>query len=96
MILDLENIDSLTSFRQRSKEFLIRLKETTKPIVLTVNGQAEVVVQDAKSYQALLERLERAEAVAGIWKSMQEFEKGQGIPVRDAFEKLRKEHGLSD
>lgn len=30
------------------------MKETGKPIVLTVNGQAEVVVQDAVSYQKVL------------------------------------------
>ena len=35
------------------------MKQTGEPIVLTVNGKAEVVVQDAKSYQQLLEKIER-------------------------------------
>ncbi len=42
------------------------MKQTGEPIVLTVNGNAEVVVQDAKSYQQLLEKIEKLEAIAGI------------------------------
>jgi hypothetical protein len=42
------------------------LKQTGRPEVLTVNGRAELVVQDAASYQKLLELLDYAEAVEGI------------------------------
>jgi hypothetical protein len=34
--------------------------------VLTVNGKAELVVQDAESDQQIVERLERLEAVEAI------------------------------
>lgn len=40
------------------------MKQTGEPIVLTVNGKAEVVVQDAKSYRQLLEKIEKLEAIA--------------------------------
>jgi hypothetical protein len=36
----------------------LRLKEKKSPLVLTVNGRAELVVQDAASYQEMLDRLE--------------------------------------
>jgi hypothetical protein len=41
-------------------------ENTRRPVVLTVNGKAELVVQDAESYQQIVERLERLEAVEAI------------------------------
>ena len=61
-MLDLnKDIDSLSNFKRHTPEFLRQLKETGHPVVLTVNGKAELVVQDTASYQKLMERAERAE-----------------------------------
>ncbi len=49
------DIHSLTEFKRNTNEFLQRLKQTKSPLVLTVDGKAELVVQDAESYQKLLE-----------------------------------------
>ncbi len=57
-MIDLENIRSLSDFQRNAKEHLRRLKGTGKPEVLTVNGQAELVVQSAAAYQELLEQLD--------------------------------------
>ena len=51
-MLDTREIHSLTDFLRNHKAHVTRLKETHAPEVLTVNGKAEVVVQDAASYQA--------------------------------------------
>jgi prevent-host-death family protein len=40
-----------------------QMKKTKEPVVLTINGKAVAVVQDAESYQKLFELKERAEAV---------------------------------
>lgn len=64
-------------------------------MVLTVNGRAEIIVQDAGSYQALIDRLERAETVAAIRQGMQQFERGEGVPLKKAERQLRKIHGFS-
>ena len=54
-MLDLSrNIQSLSNFKRNTSNAIAQMKQTGKPIVLTVNGKAEVVVQDAKSYQQLL------------------------------------------
>ena len=45
-----KDIQSMTSFRRRRGEFMKRLKKTKRPMVLTINGKAEAVVQDAESY----------------------------------------------
>ena len=94
-MIDLREIYSLTDFQRNAKQYIERTKETQKPIVLTVNGKAEVVVQDAHAYQQLLERLEYAETLAAIRKGIEEFERGQGKPAREALEELRAKHGIS-
>ncbi len=61
------DIDSLTNFKRQSAEYLDRLKESGEPVVLTVNGKANVVIQDAAAYQKLVEaaaKAERGETVA--------------------------------
>jgi len=72
-----------------------RLKEKRTPLVLTVNGRAELIVQDADSYQELLDRLERAETVAAIREGIEQLERGEGIPLQQAARRFRKKHGFS-
>jgi prevent-host-death family protein len=55
------DIHPLTDFKRHTPEFLRQLRESGHPLVLTVNGKAEIVVQDAKSYQRLLDLVERGE-----------------------------------
>lgn len=51
-MIDLANgIDSLTNFKRRTPYFLKQLRKSGKPVVLTINGKAEVIVQDVASYQ---------------------------------------------
>ena len=68
-MLDIANdIRSLSDFKRNTLELLERLRETGNPLVLTVNGKAELVVQDAVAYQALLDRLEAIEGIQqGVW-----------------------------
>ena len=61
-MLSVENIRSLTDFRRNSKDFVEKLQASQQPMVLTVNGEAAVVVQDAKSFQASQDRLVQLEA----------------------------------
>ena len=94
-MIDLREIRSVTEFQRNLKDYVGRLKEKKNPLVLTVNGRAEIIVQDAASYQALLDRLERAETVAAIRQGMEQFERGEGIPLGRAERQLRKKHGFS-
>jgi PHD/YefM family antitoxin component YafN of YafNO toxin-antitoxin module len=60
-MIKIEDILSLTEFHRRTREHIARLRATGRPEVLTINGRAELVVQDASAYQHLLERLKRYE-----------------------------------
>jgi prevent-host-death family protein len=63
-MLDIANdIRSLSNFKRNTSELLERLKKTGNPLVLTINGKAQVVVQHAKAYQELLERVETIEGI---------------------------------
>lgn len=93
-MLDLNNIHSLTDFQRNTREHLRRLKETGKPEVLTVNGQAEVVVQSAAAYQELLDAAELARRLPSLRKSLQEANRGQGVPAKQVLAELREKLGI--
>ena len=46
-----QDIHPLTDFKRNTTDFMSKMKESRRPLVLTVNGKAELVVQDAESYQ---------------------------------------------
>jgi hypothetical protein len=54
-----DDIGSLTDFQRNTQAHLKRLKRTGRPELLTINGKAEVVVQNASAYQRLIESLEK-------------------------------------
>jgi hypothetical protein len=89
-----ENIHPLTDFLRHHKRHLQRLKRSQRPAVLTLNGKAEVVIQDAKAYQAMLEGIESMQAKAGIAEGIASMERGQGEPAPTVFARLRKKHGI--
>lgn len=94
-MIDLREIRSVTEFQRNLRDYVGRLKVKKTPVVLTVNGRAEIIVQDADSYQALLDRLERAEIAAAIRQGMKQFERRKGITLAQAERKLRRKHGFS-
>jgi len=61
-MINLENIHPLTDFKRNVKQFIEQIKATKSPLILTVNGKAEIVIQDASSFQEMLRRLESSEA----------------------------------
>jgi len=99
-MLDLtQDIQSLTTFRRRSADFLKQLRKSKRPLVLTVKGKAAAVVQDAEAYQRLLDIAASADAREGIRQGLEESRSGQGQPAREFFEEfeaeIKKKYGLS-
>ena len=60
-MVNVQNIHSLTEFKRNANSYIETIRSTKEPIVLTVNGEAAVVVQDAIEYQALIDRLKADE-----------------------------------
>lgn len=55
MAMQLSSIRSLSEFQRNTIEHIQHLKQSGKPLVLTVNGQAQVVVRSAAAFQKLLD-----------------------------------------
>jgi PHD/YefM family antitoxin component YafN of YafNO toxin-antitoxin module len=88
------DIQSLTTFRRSSSDFMKLLKKSKRPMVLTVNGKAAVVVQDAEAYQRLLDIAAGADAVEGVRQGLEDVARGRTRPARKAFDDIRRKHGI--
>ncbi|MDP8979065.1 MAG: type II toxin-antitoxin system Phd/YefM family antitoxin [Acidobacteriota bacterium] len=95
MALDLANIHSLSDFQRNTKEYIRKLKRSGKPAVLTVNGEAEVVVQSAEAYQKLLDDRELLDSIRDISRGLEQATRGEGRPIREFLQALAKEHDIS-
>ena len=88
------DIQSLTTFRRRSGDFMKQLKKTKRPVVLTVKGKAAAIVQDAEAYQRLLDIAARSDAEEGIRQGLDDVAHGRTRPAREVFDRIRLKHGI--
>ena len=89
-----KDIQSLTTFRRRSGDFMKQLKKSKRPVVLTVKGKAAAIVQDAEAYQRLLDLAARADVYEAIRQSDDDIAHGRTVPAREFFREFRKRHGI--
>jgi len=87
-MIALEDIRSLTDFQRNTKSHLKRLKSTGRPEVLTVNGKAELIVQNAAAYEETLD------AIRGIQRGLDAMKTGTGKPFRVALDEIRAKHKI--
>ena len=85
------DIHSLTEFKLRTPDFVQQLKETGEPLILTINGKAELVVQDAVSYQKLLDIAEQAKVLDGIRRGLDDMKAGRTQPIDAAIAEIRRD-----
>jgi prevent-host-death family protein len=90
------DIHSLSTFKRDTAKLVRQMKKTKAPVVLTVNGKAELVVQDAESYQQLLEAKERMEAIEGIKRGLQSMKSNGGKPAAKFFREFFAEKGIAE
>jgi PHD/YefM family antitoxin component YafN of YafNO toxin-antitoxin module len=94
-MIDFDNIYALSEFSRNTKGCIRKLKKSGKPAILTVNGQAEVVVQSAEAYQKLLSECELLETLRGIGRGLEQANRGEGRPMRTVLEELANKRGIS-
>ena len=85
-MISLKDIESLTAFKRNTTEYVKKIKKSGNPLVLTVNGKAEIIVQDAESYQRMLDLLERAETIEAIREGLESVKQGKTMSL-DRFDK---------
>ena len=89
-----KDIQSLTTFRRQSSAFLKHLKKTKRPVVLTVNGKAAAIVQDAEAYQRLLDIAASADEKEAIRQGLDDVAHGRTRPAREVFDEIRRKHDI--
>lgn len=89
-----KDIHSLSDFKRNTSEFLDRMRGSGHPLVLTINGRAELVVQDAAAYQKLLQRVDEIEALEGIKRGLADVEVGRITPLKKFEQEFRTKRGL--
>jgi PHD/YefM family antitoxin component YafN of YafNO toxin-antitoxin module len=85
----------LAAFRKQPSVFAKLMKKTQRPLVLTVNGKPELVVQTAESYQRLLDLAARQNPSEGIRQGLEDLKKGRSRPAREVFVDFEAKRGIS-
>jgi len=94
-MLDMQkDIQAMTTFRRNPGKFMRHLKKSKRPLILTVNGKAEAVLQDAEAYQHLLDVAASADADEGIRQGLLDVKKGRIVDAREALATFRRKHGI--
>lgn len=98
-MINLHNIHSLSDFKQNAKSYVNQLQSQKEPLVLTVNGEAIVVVEDVETFQKNQERLQNLEEELHRLKlealqrdveiGISQIKRGEGIDAEQVFEELR-------
>jgi hypothetical protein len=88
------DIQSLTTFRRSSADFIKHLRKSKRPMVLTVNGKAAAVVQDPEAYQRLLDIAAQADAEEGIRQGLEDAKNGKLRPIREFFREFERINGI--
>ena len=90
--MDLQrDIHPLTDFKRSTPEFLALLKSTGQPVILTINGKAEIVVQDARSYQRLLDLAERLETIEAVKEGIASANRAEGRSSDELFDDIKQQ-----
>ena len=84
-LVRLQEIESLTAFRRDTSRHLKELARTGRPKLLTVNGRAALVVQDAAAFETMMDRLE---TLAGVARGLAAVRAGEHQPARAVFQEI--------
>ncbi|WP_017295995.1 type II toxin-antitoxin system Phd/YefM family antitoxin [Geminocystis herdmanii] len=89
------DIQSLSTFKRNTNDLISQIKETGSPMILTVNGKAEIVVQDAISYQQLLDKIDRLETMLEIQKGLADVKQGNTQSLDSFIKEMETKHDIS-
>ncbi len=88
------DIQPLSALHADPAKLLQQLKTTHRPITLTVDGQPEVVIQEAADYEHMVESLEAADVRHAIRQGLEDVEAGRTRPAEEFFEEMRQKYAI--
>lgn len=81
------DIHSVSTFTRNAKKLIQQVKQTKKPIAITVNGEAEVIILDALEYERLTEFTRSAWIDMELERGFRQIAEGKTV----SLEELEKE-----
>jgi len=88
----LDDIRSVTELKRKTKEILDHVRKTGRPVVLTVNGKADAVLLDAKTYEMHLSASNMAKLLA---PAEADVHAGRTRPARSFLREFKIAHKIS-
>ncbi|MFX1684589.1 type II toxin-antitoxin system Phd/YefM family antitoxin [Paraburkholderia sp. A2RI-6] len=89
------HVKPISYLKSHAAEIIREIAESGEPMLITQNGEAKVVVQDAQSYEDMQQTLALLKILA---LGRKEIEAGQVVPASEVFaelEQMDKDDGLA-
>jgi len=86
-------VKPISHIKSHASEIISEISETGNPVVVTVNGEARVIIQDIKEYEKDRESMAMLKILAMGRKNMLE---GRHKPIHQAIDGLRKKMRSSE
>ncbi len=96
MSIHVQDVQTLADFQQNPEKFIRQIKENGQPLILTVNGDEEVVVQDAATFRKMMQMIDRMEAIEGIKRGLESMKRGEGKPAEKVFAEIRQKYNIPE
>ena len=87
-----EDIRSITELKRKTKEILSQVHRTKRPVVLTVNGKADAVLMDTKTYEKHLMAGNMARLLA---RAEEDVAGGRTRPMRSFLKQFKHARKIS-
>jgi prevent-host-death family protein len=82
-----EDIKPLSEFRSNVGSFLNKVRETKRPLVITLHGKSAAVLIDVTEYESLLEKIELLE---DIQQGERQVKEGSSVEHDEALTRVLK------
>lgn len=99
-MIDIQSIHPLTGFLRDHKSHIERLRASGLPEVLTINGKAQIVIQDAVAYQKMLDLIDELDATRILKQRLASLDEGKpggpgvGVPADQVLKDVRRKLGI--
>ena|ERR1700722_8978995 len=84
-----EHAQSLAEFFENPAETLDRLKESSEPEVLTIDGKARAILLSPAAYDDMAKQILLSRDMTVIQIALQELAEGKGRDVDECFDEIR-------
>lgn len=87
-----EDIRSVTELKRNTRKILERIHQTGRPVVLTVNGKANAVILDARTFEKHLKASNMSRLLV---PAEEDIASKRTRPMRSFLRKFRNAHKIS-